>query len=337
METLLIVGVPMMKDKVLAITVLTSFISVWPDTGRTQHIAIHHIGFLSSSAAPKYAALVDAFRDGLRGFGYEEGKNITIEFRWADDDNRRLPGLASNLVNRGVEVIVTQGTPATRAAENASQTLPIVMAVAGDAVATKLVASIARPGGNVTGNTFFAPELAAKRLDLLKEAVPGAKRIAVIVNPANPISAAVMQEMTRTAAALKLELAQFQVTKADQLKDTFVRIGAAKFDGVAVFEDGVTIGNAQLIARLAIQQKLPLAGFASLAKSGALIGYGADIPALFRRAAYFVDMILKGKKPADLPVERAERFRSIINLKTANALNLTPAPALLVGADEVLE
>ena len=319
------------------ISFIAASIATWPVTTQAQTVKIHRVGFLSSSTAPKYAALIDAFDAGLRDHGYEEGKNIAIEFGFANDDNARLPELAADLIKRNVEVVVTQGTPATRAAKQASQTLPIVMAVAGDAVTVGLVRSIARPGGNVTGNTFFAPELAAKRLELLKQAAPQIQRIAVIVNPGNPVSDLVTQAMGHAAASLKLELTQFPVTASDQLQPTFSKIGTGKFDAVVIYEDGVTIGNAPLIAKLATDQKLPLAGFASMATSGALIGYGADLPALFRRAAYFVDMILKGNEPTNLPVERAERFRFIINLKTARALGLALSPMLLAGADQVIE
>lgn len=311
--------------------------AAWPVPAPAQAVTTHRVGFLSSSTAAKYAALIDAFRAGLRDYGYVEGKDIVIDFAFADDDNARLPELAAQLVKKNVEVVVTQGTPATRAAIKASPTLPVVMAVAGDAVTAGLVSSIAHPGGNVTGNTFFAPELATKRLDLLKQAVPRVRRIAVIVNPANPVSALVMKKMGNSATFLKLELAQFPVTATDELQPAFAKIGAAGFDAAVVFEDGVTIGNAPLIAELATRQKLPLAGFASIAKAGALIGYGADIPVLFRRAAYFVDRIIKGRKPADLPVERAEKFQFIVNLKAAKTLGLTVPPILLAGADQVVE
>lgn len=312
-------------------------LATWPIGAYAQDTKTYRVGFLSSSTAAKYAGLIDAFRAELRARGYEEGKNIVLEFGFANDDNARLPALAAGLVARGIEVVVTQGTPATRAAKNSTRTVPIVIAVAGDAVTAGLVSNLAHPEGNVTGNTFFAPELGAKRLDLLKQAAPQVKRLAVLVNPANPVSQLVMQTMRHTADALQLELTQYAVTETGQLEQTFSEISSAKSDGVVVFEDGVTIGNAPFIARLAVQHKLAMAGFASMAKSGALVGYGADIPALFRRAAYFVDMILKGNKPANLPVERAEKFQFILNLKTAKALGLTLPQALLAGADQIIE
>ncbi len=237
------------------IAFIATSIAVWPVPTQAQLTNTHRIGFLSSSTAPKYAALVDAFRAGLRDYGYQEGKNIVIEFGFANDDNSRLLELASEMVKHDVEVVVTQGTPATRAAKKASHTWPVVMAVAGDAVTAGLVSGIAHPGGNVTGNTFFAPELAAKRLELLKQAAPQVQRIAVLVNPANPVSDLVMRQMEKTAASLKLELAQFPIRATNDLQQTFAKIGAAKFGAVVVFEDGVTIGNAPLIATLAAQQK----------------------------------------------------------------------------------
>lgn len=310
----------------------------WPMAARAQQTGKQwRIGFLGAASASKYAKLVEALRDGLRDFGYVEGNNLAIEFRWAEGTNARLPALAAELVAFNVDCLVTHGTPGTTAAKKASATVPIVMAVSGDAVATGLINSLAQPGGNVTGTTFFGPELAAKRLELLHEAVPRARQLAVLVNPDNPVDGPVLKAMQGTAAKLEIKLVQFVVRRPNELDDVFARIAAQHLDGVAVFEDAITVGNAAAIARLAAKERLPMTGFAELAKAGGLIGYGANIPALFRRAGYFVDKIFRGVKPADIPVEQPTEFETVVNLKTAEALGLAMAPSLLATADDVIE
>jgi putative tryptophan/tyrosine transport system substrate-binding protein len=320
------------------IAMLGTGAAAWPLAARAQQAGrTWRIGFLGAASAAKYGKLADALRDGLRDFGYIEGKNLTIEFRWAEGDNARLPELAAELVKRHIDCLVTHGTPGTAAAKKATATMPIVMAVSGDAVATGLINSLAQPGGNVTGTTFFGPELAAKRLELLHDAVPRARQLAVLVNPENPVNGPVLKAMDGTAATLKLNLQQFVVRKANELDDTFAKIAAQHLDGVAVFEDAITVANASAIAQLAAKQRLPMTGFAELAKAGGLIGYGANIPALFRRAGYFVDKILRGAKPADIPVEQPTEFETVINLKTAKALDVAMTPSLIATADDVIE
>jgi putative tryptophan/tyrosine transport system substrate-binding protein len=310
----------------------------WPIAAHAQQAGKKwRIGFLGAASAGKYAKLVDAFRAGLRDFGYVEGKNLAIEFRWAEGNNKRLPELAAELVRLNIDCLVTHGTPGTAAAKKASSTVPIVMAVSGDAVATGLIDSLAQPGGNVTGTTFFGPELAAKRLELFHDAIPRASQLAVLVNPDNPVNGPVLKAMERTAATLKLNLLQFVVRRPNELDDVFAKIAAQHLDGAAVFEDAITVGNATTIAQLAAKQRLPMTGFAELAKAGGLIGYGANIPALFRRAGYFVDKILRGAKPADIPVEQPTEFETVVNLKTAKALGVEMTPSLLATADDVIE
>jgi len=312
--------------------------AAWPLAARAQQAGrIWRIGFLGAASAGKYAKLVEAFRNGLRDFGYIEGKNLAIEFRWAEGDNARLPELAAELVKRNIDCLVTHGTPGTDAAKKATATLPIVMAVSGDAVATGLIRSLAQPGGNVTGTTFFGPELAAKRLELLHDAVPRAHQVAVLVNPDNPVNGPVLKAMDSTAATLNLNLQQFVVRRPNELDNAFDKIAAQHLDAVAVFEDAITVANTNAIAQLAAKERLPMTGFAELAKAGGLIGYGANIPALFRRAGYFVDKILHGAKPADIPVEQPTEFETVVNLKTAKALGVAMAPSLLATADDVIE
>jgi ABC-type uncharacterized transport system substrate-binding protein len=320
------------------IAMLGTGAAAWPLVARAQQAErTWRIGFLGAASAGKYAKLVDAFRNGLRDFGYSEGKNLTIEFRWAEGNNGRLPELAADLIKRHVDCLVTHGTPGTAAAKKATATVPIVMAVSGDAVATGLINSLAQPGGNVTGTTFFGPELAAKRLELLHDAVPRARQLAVLVNPDNPVNGPVLKAMDATAAKLELNLQQFVVRRPNDLDDAFAKIAAQHLDGVAIFEDAITVANTTTIAQLAAKQRLPMTGFAELAKAGGLIGYGANIPALFRRAGYFVDKIFRGAKPADIPVEQPTEFETVINLKAAKALGVAMAPSLIATADDVIE
>jgi putative ABC transport system substrate-binding protein len=320
------------------IVIITAGAVAWPLAARGQQSGrTWRIGFLGAASPSKYAKLIDALHDGLRDFGYVEGNNLVIEFRWAEGNNQRLTELAAELVKLNIDCLVTHGTPGTAAAKQVTTTIPIVMAVSGDAVATGLIKSLAQPGGNVTGTTFFGPELAAKRLELLHEAVPRANKLAVLVNPANPVNGPVLKAMERTATSLKIDLVQFVVRRPNELDEAFAKIAAQHLDGVAVFEDAITVGNTSTIAQLAAKQRLPTTGFAELAKAGGLVGYGANIPALFRRAGYFVDKILRGAKPADIPVEQPTEFETVINLKTAKALGMTVASSLLATADDVIE
>lgn len=320
------------------IVIIATGAVAWPIATRAQQAGRKwHIGFLGAASASKYARLVGALRDGLRDFGYVEGKNIVIEFRWAEGNNQRLPELAAELVKLDIDCLVTHGTPGTAAAKKATTTVPIVMAVSGDAVATGLVNSLAQPGGNVTGTTFFGPELAAKRLELLHDADPRVSQLAVLVNPDNPVNGPVLKAMERTAATLKIDLVQFVVRRSNELDDAFAKMAAQHIDGVAIFEDAITVANTTTIAQLAAKQRLPMTGFAELAKAGGLIGYGANIPALFRRAGYFVDKILRGAKPSDIPVEQPTEFETVVNLKTAKALGVSMASSLLATADDVIE
>lgn len=298
---------------------------------------VPRIGFLGATSAAEYAPRVEAFRQGLRDLRYVEGKDIVIEFRWAEGKYDQLPGLAAELVRLKVDVLVTHGTPGTRAAKGATTTIPIVMMVSGDAVATGLVASIARPGGNLTGSTFFNPELAAKRLELLKEAVRRITRVAVLLNPDNPINGPVLQAMEATARSLKVVLQQVEARGSNEFEGAFSAMAKRRVDAFVVIEDGMLIANARGIADLAAKKRLPSAGFTEFAEAGGLVGYGVNLLELSRRAAVFVDKILKGSKPGDLPVEQATKFQLIVNLKTAKALRLTIPKPVLVRADRLIE
>ena len=278
------------------------------------------------------------FRAGLRDLGYVEGTNVVIEYRWAQGHYERLPGLAADLVRSNVAVIVTHGTPGALAAKQATTTVPIVMALVGDPVASGIVASLAQPGGNITGQSFFNPELSAKKIELLKEVLPHMTKAACLLNQDNPGSIGLsFQAMEATAKSLKMELYQFAVRRPDDLERAFERMEQARIEGLAIDDDGMFNANVGAIAGLAIKRRILSSGNKELAPAGGLIGYGVNVFATFRRAAVFVDKILQGTKPADLPIEQATRFEFVVNLKTANALGLAVPPTLLVRADEVIE
>ena len=296
-----------------------------------------HVGFLGAASATRYASEVAALRTGLRELGYSEGENLTLEFRWAEGEYERLPGLARELVDRNVNVIVTHGTPGSLAAEKATSTIPIVMAITGDPVAAGLVTSISRPDRNITGSSFFAPELTAKRIELIKEALPRVHRVAMPSNAENPIMGPVFAAVSHTASVLGIEAQQFPARTPRDLDGVFAAIMASHADALVIPEDGMLIANAKAIAKRASDARLPSIGFRDIAQSGGLMAYGVNIPQTFRHAAVFVDKIIKGARPQDLPIEQAERFELIVNLKAAKSLGLTMPPTLLARADEVIE
>jgi putative ABC transport system substrate-binding protein len=292
------------------------------------------VGLPTADSLPKRP---EVFRAGLRDLGYEEGRNIVIEFRWADGHYERLPALFSELIRLNVDVIVTHGTPGSLAAKQSTTKIPIVFATAGDAMASGLVESLARPGGNVTGSTYFIPELSAKQLELLKETIPGLTDVAILLNPANPMNEPVVPAMQQTAQSLKLKLHQFGVRGPTELEGAFAAMAAGRVGALVAIDDATLIANAPMIAKLASRQRLPASGWPDFAVAGGLMAYGVNYLDLFRRAATFVDKILKGTKPSDIPVERATKFETIVNLKTAKALAIDMPTSLLLRADEVIE
>jgi putative tryptophan/tyrosine transport system substrate-binding protein len=298
---------------------------------------VFRIGFLGQGSALAFASNVDALRAGLRDLGYVEGRNIVIEFRWAEGKSDRLANLAVELVRLKVDVIVTQGTPETLAAKRATTTIPIVMATAGDPVATGLVASLARPDGNVTGSAIFSSELMVKRLELLKEAFPHTRRVAVLLNPVNPVQGLSVQAMESAARLLNVAIQRFEARIPNELENAFSEIAKQRVDAVVITQDGIFVTNAGAIADIAAKQRLPSIGFSEFAEVGGLIGYGVIFRDLYRRAAYFVDRILKGATPGDLPVEQATKFELVINRKTAKAIGVTIPQSLLQRADKVID
>jgi putative ABC transport system substrate-binding protein len=287
------------------------------------------IGFLFFVTSP---SLNEAFRQGLRELGYVEGQNIVIEYRSADGKDERLPGLAAELVRLKVDVIVAASPPATEAAKRATSTIPIVFAVSGDPVAEGLVASLARPGGNITGLATISPALVGKQLEMLKGVVPKASRLAVLQNPSNQGHLRSLRQAEGAARALGVQLQIVEGRTPSEIEAAFAAMSSQRAGGVLVLRDALfRVQRAQIVA-LAAKSRLPAVyGLREEAEAGGLLAYGANVAQLFRRAATYVDKILKGAKPADLPVEQPTKFELVINLKTAKALGLTIPPSLLQG------
>jgi putative ABC transport system substrate-binding protein len=312
--------------------------AAWPLVARAQPSGkTYRIGVLGVFSYAEYRRQFDALREGLRQRGYEEGKNVVIEYRWAEGRYDRLPELAAELVKLNVDVIVVHSTPGARAAKQATSTVPIVMAAVGDPIASGLVASLARPDGNLTGLTFFLAEICAKRVELLREAIPALNRVAVIVNPANPSHPIVLEVMQRTAGVLGVELVLVEVKGRDDIEPAIATMVTRRVPAFAVIEDPLIISNAPQIARFALRNGLPMIGFKPQAEAGALMEYGVELLDLYSRTAAFVDKILKGTPPANLPIERAVKFELVVNLKTARTLGVTVPLTLIASADEVIE
>jgi putative ABC transport system substrate-binding protein len=316
--------------------------AAWPLAARAQQpsSAVRHIGVLMTGFSNVQTArvLLDPFLQGLRELGWIEGQNVSIEYRFADGKPDLLPALASELARLRPDVIVTEGTLAALAAKNAAPTIAIVIAASGDPVQSGLVASLSRPGGNVTGLSLLSNDLAGKRLQLLVEIIPGLARVAVLFNPRNPTSVMALEQTQSAAPSLKVEVLPLAVRGPDELDSAFAAMNAARPGALIATPDGTLYGQGARIVAFAAASRLP-ALFPGLEgpREGGLIAYGPSVPANFRRAASFVDKILHGIRPADLPVEQPAKFELVINLKTAKALGLTIPPGVLAIADEVIE
>ncbi|HEY5292415.1 MAG TPA: ABC transporter substrate-binding protein [Burkholderiales bacterium] len=296
---------------------------------------IPRVGVLGVTSAVGYALQIEAMRQGFRDLGYVEGQNIVIEYRWAEGRRDRLPALAAELIRLQPDILVTSGA-GTRVLKEATTTVPIVMAAGGDAVANGLIASLAQPGGNITGSTFFGPELLAKRLEMLKEAVPRLARVAVLVNPDSRDNRVNLEVLKKTATALNIELLEVPARSPNEFDDVFALILRRRAGGLIVFDDSMFVANMRRLGELSAAKHLPGAGSGDYAEGGGLLVYGVNFPELWRRAPLFVDKILKGGKPDTIPVERATQFALVVNLKTAKTLRLTIPQSLLVRADEVI-
>jgi putative ABC transport system substrate-binding protein len=308
----------------------------WPLSARAQQATMPVIGFLGGADAIGYAPLIEALRSGLRDHGYIEGRTIEIEYRWAQGRYEHLPALAADLVRRKIDIIITRGTPAAIAAKQATTKIPIVMAIVGNPVETGIVKSYSRPGGNITGSSFFFPEINAKRLERLKDMMPSLKRAGVLMNPDNPAMTSVLHAMDETAKAMNVRLQQMPIRRLDEL-NSVVEQAKGQMEGLTIIEDGLLLANRKRIAELAIRSRLPSIGFREYCEVGGLAAYGVDFPYIWRRGAVFVDKILKGANPADLPIEQASKFEFIVNLRTAKSLGLSVPPTVLARADEVIE
>jgi len=298
---------------------------------------VWRIGFLGSVSAAANVARLEALRAGLRDLGYVEGKNIAIEFRWAEGKYERLPELAAELVRLKVDIIMTHGTPGSLAAKQATATIPIVIATISDPVATGVVASLRQPGGNVTGVMFFTQELQEKRLEMIREVLPNAKRVAILTNADNASMKPMIPALEAVAKTLKLELRRFDVRGPDDFEKSFSAMVAARADAVVPIEDAMLLANDQGMADHASKRRLPLIAWKEVAEKGGFLAYGVDFPDMFRRSASYVDRILKGAKPANLPVERSTKFELVINMKSVNALGVKLPQSVLVRADRVIE
>jgi ABC-type uncharacterized transport system substrate-binding protein len=302
-------------------------------TTKTPRIAL-----LETSSVAERAHLWDAFRQGLRDLGYVEGQTITVEARSADGRAERLPGLAAELVQLKADLIVASGTPATLAAKQATTTIPIVVVAVGDPVTLRLVASLARPGGNITGLTTVNIELAGKRVGLLKEIVPKVSRVAILWDQANPAAELNMKETEAAAASVGLKLQVFAVRRPTEFSSSFSTMIEGHVGALLVGPSPMFFGERRRLADLAAKNQLPTVfTLAEYTQAGGLMSYGPHLPDLFRRAASFVDKILKGAKPAELPMEQPTKFELVINLRTAKALGLTIPQSILLRADQVIE
>lgn len=302
-----------------------------------QRGKIPKIGFLGTGSLQGFAGRIEGFRQGLRDAGYVEGRTITIEYRWAEGRYERLPELAAELIRANADVLVTHSTPGSLAVKRATATIPIVMALIGDPVAAGVVTSVAKPGGNITGQSFFNAELRVKRVELLKEMMPRLSRVAVILNADNQAAASEFRAMETAAKSLNIELQPYWLRQTSELVSALGQMETAQAEAIESGDDQIALGNLELVMTAAAKARLLTVGPEEVPRSGGIIGYGIDSVATFRHAASFVHKILNGAKPADLPIERASKFRIILNLKTAKALGFDVPAATLLRADEVIE
>ena len=327
-----------MNRKTTVLTLCAMLLALSSPAEAQQSKKVARIGLLSPFSPPDAALWHQAFREGLHDLGWIEGKNISIEYRYAEGRADRLPDLAADLVRVKVDIIVASVTPDALAAKNATKTIPIVMVAAGDPVASGLVDSLARPGGNITGLTNISPDLAGKRLELLKETVPKLSRVAVFWNSQGPSSTLAWKESQIPAPALGIQLRSLEVQNFSDLDKAFEETTKVRAGALIITPDPVFVTNLQRIADFAAKNRLPsIFHLREFVEFGGLMTYGPDRPDAFRRAATYVDKILKGAKPAELPVEQPTKFELVINLKTAKQIGVTIPQTVLYRADKIIK
>jgi ABC-type uncharacterized transport system substrate-binding protein len=323
------------------ITLVGGAAVAWPLAARTQQPTgrVYRIGYLSAPSRESVQRTLDAFLRKLRELGWVEGSNLIIEYRWADGDVARLPELAVELVQQNVDLIVAPNTAAAVAAKNATSHIPVVMVFPSEPVELKLVSSLRRPGGNVTGTTFTAgPGFFGKLLETLKQAVPAVSKVGVLGSSADPASVYHTGDLQAAATTLGIQLQWFDVSGPDQLNQTFVALASKPVDALLISSSGPLMPHRNKLAELAIKARLPMIAFIrEFAEAGTLLTYGVNLSEFVGRSAVYVDKILKGAQPADLAVEQPTKYELVINLHTAKALGITISPAILASADEVIE
>jgi putative ABC transport system substrate-binding protein len=298
---------------------------------------VWRLGFLSSASASAYAYRVEALRAGLRDLGYVEGRNISIEFRWAEGNYERLHAFAAELVRLKVDIILTHGTPGAQAAKKATTSIPIIVSAISDPVATGLVASLRRPGGNLTGLMFFTQELNEKRLELVREVFPNARRIAILANPDNASMKPIIPALESAAKVLKFEFRRFDVRRPAEFGEAFSAMATWRAEAIVPIEDAMLLANDRELVDQAARRNVPIIGWNEIAEKGGLLAYGVDFVDISRRSASYVDRILKGANPGELPVDRSTKYELVINMKTVKSLGVKLPQSVLVRADRVIE
>jgi len=327
-----------MKPGTFLLVVVLGLLGALPRADAQAPAKVPRIGFLGNTTPALEANLLAPFLEGLRDFGYVDGKNALIEYRWVEGQYDRLPSLIAELLAQKVDVIVTAGTPATLAVKKATTSVPLVMVAVGDPVGTGIVPSLSRPGGNITGLTSISPELDAKRLELLREIAPAVSYVAVLWNSASPLQRVAERATHAAADAMRIKVLSLGVQTRDDIDRAFARIIAERPDALVVLADRLFLQYRAHVMAFANEQRLPgVHAYRELVEAGGLASFGPSYAGMHRRAAYFVDRILKGAKPGELPVERPATFELVLNARTAGALGLTIPLPLLLRADQIIE
>ena len=299
---------------------------------------VPRIGYVFATTSTETSDIVKSIREGFHDLGYVEGQSVTLEIRWAEGKVERLPAIVDQLVHAKVDVLVVATTPGALAARNGTNTIPVVIVAVGDPVGSGLVASLARPGGNLTGLSLLNPELHGKRLELLKETLPKISRVATLINPGNPVHAEFLKETQAAAQRLALRVQAVELRGPEDFANGFAAAASGHAGAIVAFDDPLTLGYPTKIVGLASKYQLPaIYGFKEFPEVGGLMSYGANRRELYQRTTIFVDKILKGAKPADLPIEQPKKFELIINLKSAKQIGLTIPPNVLARADRVIK